>query len=309
MRGMEVKSDKMNPIVVNHLLDKAVATAARELLPWDGELDLGIAQRVCSQLDHLTKRKANFHDPVTPVLYSTWYQPGHVNLAIVVAHRMVRQWREFSLGGDEMRILDIGGGTLALPIAFDILQILGKLDINVRMLVIEPSREMEYCGRRIRHLFRTEVSSLRSRCETTAFFGTRLRFRGDSPFFFASMHSMYPDIERTFEECWSKRQPVYGLATINAAERTNLESLERYCLSEYDRTELNLKAFTLGGSMPMTLNYRRDLWKRVQSSDHELGAKFRGLLTNPDIPDWPEGMIVVKEYSRKPDDEDEDLPW
>ena len=178
-----MESDSLDPRVVNHLLDKAVATAARELLPCDSVLDESVAKRVVDQLEKMRSRKANFHDPLTPVLYSTWYQLGHVNLAIRIAQRMVQRWKELSLKEDEIRIVDIGSGTLVLPIAFDILRITGNLDINVRMLSIESSREMEYCGRRIRALLGSEVSWLRSLGDTTASFGIHLGVREDSPFF------------------------------------------------------------------------------------------------------------------------------
>lgn len=120
---------------------------------------------------------------------------------------------------------------------------------------------------------------------------------------------MYPGIDKTFEVCLSKLRPVYGLATINATERVALQDLERKCFDAYDSEEINVNPFKLGGGMPMTLGYRKDLWERIQSTNHELGGKFRGLLTNTNIPEWPEGVMVVKEYSRKPEDEGDGLPW
>ncbi len=299
----------LNPKVVNQLLDKAVATAARELLPCDGELDLDVAHVVVNQLEQLRARTASFHHPVIPVLYSTWFQLGHVNLGLVIAERMVRRWRVLCSGEDEMRVLDIGSGTLALPIAFDILRLTGKLDINVRILVIEPSREMEYCGRRVRHLLRNEVPWFRSLCDTTASFGTHINVRKNGPCFFASIHSMYPDIEKTFNAYFSQLQPVYGIATVNATERTALEKLENKSLPEYDSEAVNIERSTLGGRMPLTLRYRRDLWECVNSVNSALGGQVEGLMTNVNIPDWPDGTLVVKEYSLKPEKDGKDFPW
>lgn len=304
-----MESDSLDPRVVNHLLDKAVATAARELLPCDSVLDESVAKRVVDQLEKLRKRKANFLDPLTPVLYSTWFQLGHVNLAVAIARLMMRQWRELAPGEHEMRVLDIGAGTLALPIAFDILRLTGKLDINVRMISIEKSREMEYCGRRIRQLFRNEVSWFRAPCDTTVFYGDRLDFRVDKTRFFASMHSMYPGIDRTFKTCLSRSVPIYGLVTLNAMERETFESLERDCLSGFAQDEVSIERHSVGGSMPLTFIYRRCLWEQIRSKNAQLGEQVRGLLTNSNIPVWPEGVIVVKEYSRKPEDEGEDCLW
>ena len=168
---------------------------------------------------------------------------------------------------------------------------------------------MEYCGRRVRYLFRNAVSWFRSRCDTTVYYGDRLRFRADSPFFFGSMHSMYPGIDQTFKACMSGHQPVYGLATLNSKERDHIESLERECLTGYEPNEVNFSASTLGGGMPMTFHYRSSLWERIQSANSELGQQAKGLLTNDNIPDWPDGKLIIKEYSRKPEAGGADLPW
>ena len=202
---------RLEPIFVNHALDRAVATAANELLPCNGAVNSDIANRLTDQLERLANLAAgaqpNYNDRITAVLYGTWFQLGHVNLAIGVARLMIQRWKGQTDAGDYLRVLDIGSGTLALPIAFDVLRSIGELDINVRIFAIEQSREMEYFGRRVRHLLGNMLPWIRGNHEVSVVYGILAKGSSASPHYFSMMHTMYPGSKGTVH-------PKYYIATL-----------------------------------------------------------------------------------------------
>lgn len=299
-------------VAINLALDQAVSQAAREMLSYGDDLDQDTAARACVQLDKLARLRSgerpDYSDRVTPPLYSTWFQLGHVNLAVCVAAKIIEHSRLAKPVASAIGVVDIGSGTFALPIAFDILRLMGKLDTEVTIISVEKSREMEYCGRRIWELFREQT---RVTIEGPAP-SVRVVYRPD-PFFdgakyFCVMHAAYPGIGDALKLHVAASQPSYGIATINANRRSRdvLDRLERDYLGGFTPKEVEFGDELLKHGMPMTLAYRKWLWERINTLTADRARNIKGLIREP--PKWPLS-VEAREYALLVPAEDDNLPW
>lgn len=290
---------------INLALDQAVSHAAREMLPCGPGLDEETAIKVCSQLGLLAKlwsgEQPDYGDRVTPPLYSTWYQLGHVNLAICVATKIVEYSRLATPNAAAIGVIDFGTGTFALPIAFDVLRMLGTLRSDVTIVPIEKSREMDYCGGRIWQLFREQTQSLK----VGSAFSVRVAYQLDPSFdgarCFSMMHSANPGIKDSLKRHVGEVEPSYGIATINSNQqsRARLDKLEQKCLSDFMRTKIELGGVLLEHGMPITMAYRKWLWMRINVLMTDRARSVQRLLQR-EIPSWPR-WIEAREYEK--------LPW
>lgn len=282
-------------VAINLALDQAVSQAAREMLSCGPDLDEGAAVKVCSQLDLLAQlrsgKQPDYCDRVTPPLYSTWFQLGHVNLAICVATKIVEHSRLETPKAAAIGVIDFGAGTFALPIAFEVLRILGKLRSDVAIVSIEKSREMDYFGGRIWQLFREQTKSI----NMGSAFAVRVAYQLDPSFVgakcFSMMHSAFPGIKDALKRLVNEVAPSYGIATINAnrKSRARLDKLEQDCLSDFMPTKIELGGPLLEHGMPITMAYRKWLWKRIDTLTVDRARSVQGLLQK-EIPSWPSGI-------------------
>lgn len=292
-------------VAINLALDLAVSQAAREILSCGPDLDEETAVKACTQLDLLAKlwsgKQPDYSDRVTPPLYSTWFQLGHVNLAICVANRMIEHSRLTTPNAAAIGVVDFGSGTFALPIAFEVLRALGELHADVTIVSIEKSREMDYTGGRIWQLFREQTQSI----SLGSSYSVRVMYQLDPSFngekYFTLMHAAHPGIKDVLKRRVDEVKPTYGIATINANEqsRTKLDKLEQDCLSEYIATKIEFEGIRLEHGMPMTMAYRKWLWTRINTLTADRARSVQALMQQ-EIPCWPK-RIEAKEYN--------DLPW
>ena len=287
-------------VAINLALDLAVSQAAREMLSCGPDLDEETAVKACAQLGLLAKlrsgKQPDYGDRVTPPLYSTWFQLGHVNLAVCVANKMVEHSMRTTPNANAIGVFDFGSGTFALPIAFEVLRVLGKLHSDVTIVSIEKSREMDYCGGRIWQLFREQTQSI----NLGSSFSVRVVYQLDPSFdgakCFSMMHAAYPSIKDALKRHVDEVAPSYGIATINAnrQSRAKLDKLEQDCLREFIPKKIELGGIRLEHGMPMTMAYREWLWKRINTLTADRARSIQWLMQQ-EIPLWPK-WIEAREY-------------
>ena len=302
----------LEPIFLNHCLDRAVTATAYEMLPFHNGLRPELAKRVCAQVEELANlasgSQPDYNDPVTTVLYSTWYQLGQVNLAIGIARRLINNWEDRFGASDPIKILDIGSGTFALPIAFDTLRGIGDLTRNVTIHAIEKSREMEYCGRRIMQEYRRRWPTDPDYPEVSLVFGERPDDEFKRECFFTIVHALYPGIEATVGRFVNALAPPFGVCTANYRKTDQLEQLGAECFRNYKPDDFELPEPMLKYGMPLTLSFRQWLLRWVFHVDPSLGQRVSPLLGNRNLTTLPKAPIV-KTYSRLQNDDGEGLPW
>ena len=289
-------------LAINQALDVAVAQVAEELLPCDTGIGKRRAETICEQLDLLAKLGKGQGEPdygnrATPVLYSTWYQLSHINLGIAVARKMMKEWKGLGRQTELIRIVDIGSGTHALPIAFDILDYLNELKANVVIYYVEPSREMDYCGRRIRQVFSESRTLPPNRHRVLVLNHDRFNPRRGGSCFFSMMHSIVPSIDRTVSDILSAFEPVYGIATANKIRKKQFEEFQNQALNDFNPEKVELGEATLKLGMPCTRAYRKWLWNRISTAEPNPPPGIEQLLTN-EI--WVEdSSFIASAYRRR----------
>lgn len=99
-----------------------------------------------------------------PLLYSTWYQPSHVNLAYSMIDAMVKKrgWDGALTKSGKLHVVDFGCGTLAMQFgvalaAADALRRKERVD-SIRVDLIDSSRGMIDMGCKIWDQFKQEVN-------------------------------------------------------------------------------------------------------------------------------------------------------
>lgn len=127
-----------------------------------------IAKAVQKALLELRKLWGNkmpcYNDDWVPLLYSTWYQPSHVNLAYSMIDAMVKKrgWDGALTKSGKLHVVDFGCGTLAMQFgvalaAADALRRKERVD-SIRVDLIDSSRGMIDMGCKIWDQFKQEVN-------------------------------------------------------------------------------------------------------------------------------------------------------
>ena len=127
-----------------------------------------IAKAVQKALLELRKLWVNkmpcYNDDWVPLLYSTWYQPSHVNLAYSMIDAMVKKrgWDGALTKSGKLHVVDFGCGTLAMQFgvalaAADALRRKERVD-SIRVDLIDSSRGMIDMGCKIWDQFKQEVN-------------------------------------------------------------------------------------------------------------------------------------------------------
>lgn len=285
-------------------LDHAVAAACRELLPSGKCADLQVAQCLEKQLHELAKLgkggKPNWDLRETAVLYSSFYQLGHVRLARAVAWRVIAAWEESAPSGTPLHIVDFGAGTLVLPIAFEMLHALGRLPVPVVAHVVEQGEAMWRHGLRILELMITNLGfkSCDLRFKLTTPGGRSWPERTDA---LVLMHAFYED--GTGRDNWIRRhvsdwQPNLVVLTFNKSARLHITEFEKHCLNDFGQMlEIETTNPPLGdlAGMPQTQEYRNEIW--VSGEEHFSVPSTKQKLTKQ-APHWPSNP-VIREYRRR----------
>ena len=289
-------------LAINQALDVAVAQVAEELLPCGTRIGKRQAKTICKQLGLLAQLGKGQGEPdygnrATPVLYSTWYQLSHINLGIAVAGEMMKEWKRLEPQPKVIGIVDIGSGTHALPIAFDILDYLNELKVDVVIYYVEPSREMDYCGRRIRQVFSESRILPPNRHQVVVLNHDPTSPRRGVSWFFSMMHSIVPGIDRTVSDILSAFEPVYGIATANKIRKKQFKEFQNQALNDFNPETVELGGATLEFGMPCTRAYRKWLWNRISTAEPSPPPGIEQLLTN-EI--WVEdSSFIASAYRRR----------
>lgn len=282
-------------------LDSAVAAACEELLPPEECADRSVAVRLENGLRGLrglaSGESPDWRSRETAVLYSSWYQLGHVNLAYNVALALVENWAERLPGQKTLHVVDFGAGTLALPVAFELLRSRKKLSGNVVLHLIESSEVMLKHGQRI---FANLRSGLVTETSTTAL---KVIGPGTVPVdesAFCLMHAVYSDnedLKHSLSSFVSRCRPFYGVATCYCKKLDLLMDLEGHCLSQgFECTDVPLKPIPHIRRTPLrkTQQYRAKLYKSGMNHFNDPG-RVETLLTR-DVPLWPWDP-AIREYA------------
>lgn len=284
-------------------IDSAVADACEELLPPEDCAEPSVAVRLESGLRGLRKLASggapDWRTRETAVLYSSWYQLGHVNLAYNVARVLVEKWAERLPNEKTLHVVDFGAGTSALPMAFELLRARASLPCDVVVHLVEPSKVLLEHGNRIFENLRENLGVFGGSPSLSITHPNGRRGVPTGNGTFCLMHAVYPDDEdmkHRVDRFVSRCAPVYGIATCNRRKMNVLtefessllvgnfscNSVDLSCVPDVDRTEYR-----------KTLQYRRLLF---QCGRKHFGDQSRvGQLLTRDVPLWP-WEPTVREY-------------
>ena len=285
-------------------LDSAVAAACEELLPPEECANPSVAVRLENGLQSL-RRLASGGSPdwqsrETAVLYSSWYQLGHVNLAYNVARVLVEQWTDCQPNEETLHIVDFGAGTSALPIAFELLGAREPLPGKVVLHLVERSRVVLEHGNRIFEKLRDELETGNDTASLTVTHPNGKRAVPRLKSMFCLMHSVYPgdeDMKRRVKGFVSRCSPFYGIATCNQRKVDVLSEFEGLLLaSSFKCNDVKLSCVpdVQRTEFQKTQRYRNNLLKfGINHFSNPTDA--RRLLTR-DVPLWP-WQPTVREYA------------
>ena len=287
-------------------LDSAVASAREELLPPKDCADPKVAAQLERELKELCKLASgglpDWGSRETAVLYSSWYQLGHVNLAYNVAGFLLAKWSIRNSRDKVLHVVDFGAGTFALPVAFELLRAREQLPGDIVLHLIEASAVMLEHGQRI---FQNLRDCLGSKASTTshAFTGHgEVVTVPEGKSAFCLMHAVYQendDLKHRLSRFISRRRPFYGVATCYCKKLHLLKDVEAHCLSEgFECTDVLLKDIPDVCRTPLrkTQQYRKALlhYGKEHFRDRH---RVEQLLTR-EVPLWPWGP-AMREYVSK----------
>ena len=182
--------DKKKLAAVTRALDKAVVTVAKSELDRlaSKSSDLQFVQGIYKTLDSfraLSTGAMPEYDDWDALLYSTWYQPGHINLAYSAIQKVPEILNPLKTGNGQLYVNDFGCGELAMQFAL----VLAASDTLEKrkpypQLIInssDPCRAMTDIGWKIWRTFFREIGNLKEYPELHALRQVRHKLRFDYP--------------------------------------------------------------------------------------------------------------------------------
>ena len=284
-------------------LDSAVATACETLLPPEGCANPSVAVRLESELQGLRRlASGGSHDwqsRETAVLYSSWYQLGHVNLAYNIARVLVERWADRLPGEKTLHIVDIGAGTSALPIAFELLRSRYTLPGELVLHLVDSSKVMLEHGLKIFDNLRDYLGGIASARSLLVTVPGDVRTVPTGKSAFCLLHAVYPDnedLKHRLSGFVSRSRPFCGVATCYCKKLDILKDVEAQCLTDgFECTDIPLKAMPYVNRTPLrrTQQYRKRLFQCGREHFRDR-AQVERLLTR-DVPLWP-WEPAIREY-------------
>ncbi len=182
--------DKKKLAAVTRALDKAVVTVAKSELDRlaSKSSDLQFVQGIYKTLDSfraLSTGAMPEYDDWDALLYSTWYQPGHINLAYSAIQKVPEILNPLKTGNGQLYVNDFGCGELAMQFAL----VLAASDTLEKrkpypQLIInssDPCRAMTDIGWKIWRTFFREIGNLKEYPELHALRQVCHKLRFDYP--------------------------------------------------------------------------------------------------------------------------------
>ena len=163
--------DKRTLKLVTSALDIAIVTAANEQLVTlkkessNQDITEGIRNSLRA-FQKLTNGGMPHYNEWDALLYSTWYQPGHINMAYSLIQSIPFNVNPFAESGRELYVNDFGCGELAMQLAL-VLGAARSLESGrkyPRFIInsTDPSRSMTDLGWKIWRYFKDEIGDLKA---------------------------------------------------------------------------------------------------------------------------------------------------
>ena len=241
-------------------LDKAIAkaakTEAKRLMELEDDKDTakGI-ETALRDLEGLQKGAIpNYDNKWLPLLYSTWYQASHTNLAysMIKAMAMRRDPEETILTHNgKLHVVDFGCGTLAMQLgvalaAADALQ-QGQPLTSIKIDLIDSSQKMIDFGLKIWRQFKKEVErneQLASLSEACDLIHTKTLATGENPAIYrrysrwvSAMHVVYndnrEDVKKGLHKLYNVMMPHVGFITYHSSSYDLAKSISPFKIKKY----------------------------------------------------------------------------
>ena len=296
-KGMSDRSEYQESVA--KALDMAIAKAAKaELCRLSAKLNedkVEIARAVENALRGLAGlqggNQPRYNDEWLALLYSTWYQPSHINLAYSMIKAMVKQRRDpegavLSPTG-KLHVVDFGCGTLAMQFgvalaAADALQ-QGQTLTSIKIDLIDSSQPMIDFGLKIWRQFEKEVErneQLAKLSETCDLIRTKTLAIEENPKFYrrysrwiSAMHVVYcdnkDDVKKELHRLSKETDPHVGFFTYHYRSSFLVKSVSPFTLKKYKNFKTE-DPFLLTESLSST--YSSKIWRvRYDLYDHISG--------------------------------------
>ena len=326
-KGMSDRSEYQESIA--KALDKAIAKVAKaEFCRLAAKLNgdkVEIARAVENALRGLAGlqggNQPHYDDEWLALLYSTWYQPSHINLAYSMIKAMAKQrdpeGAVLSPTG-KLHVVDFGCGTLAMQFgvalaAADALQ-QGQRLTAIRIDLIDSSRAMIGMGLNIGNEFREEIGKyqqlgkLSKACELihlkiqTGDEGPTIQQGWDS--WLSAVHVVYADnkdkVKIELERLSSKTNPDVGFVTSHYSSLHRVKFISPFGADKCNSSTSDVQQQFIHSSGPSalslwsTLGWRRNLYGRVEQYVDDDGFVEDYLSGNRYIPwKWAHAAILI----------------
>ena len=232
----------------------------------------------------------NYDDEWLALLYSTWYQPSHINLAYSMIKAMAKQRDPegaILAPTGKLHVVDFGCGTLAMQFgvtlaAADALQ-QGQTLTSIKIDLIDSSQPMIDFGLKIWRQFEKEVErneQLARLSETCDLIRTKTLAIEENPKFYrrysrwiSAMHVVYcdnkDDVKKELHRLSKEMDPHVGFFTYHYRSSFLVKSVSPFTLKKYKNFKTE-DPFLLTESLSNT--YSSKIWRvRYDLYDHISG--------------------------------------
>lgn len=320
--------------VVTQALDKAIEKVIRDEITslFNKMTDQEKTFAVCGALKELDDLAYGFHprysNPMTALLYISWYQPKQINLIYAAIKQTLNLRKDDSLvldNGGRLNIADFGCGALAtqFAVAFAIADALERNESIsvVRIKSYDTSKPMIELGKKIWRRFQLEVSrepslnllseamgKIKSRSSTakTIFIGGN--DAGDN--WLSAIHTVYDDnwdpVKNQLAEITKDKNPDIGIITSFASKRQLVDVASPFGDRMRGRISDASPNFAFLSILPELTSLRRSIRKQLHEIVADTGIPLPTDRRGQDITwfldtsvDWQFRPVVCQTYIKQ----------
>ncbi len=283
----------MNQEAVAKALDSAIAKAAEvercRLIEnsTEAEVAKGIENSLCSLSRLQSNKMPDYRDKWLPVLYSTWYQPSHINLTYSMIKAMMGQRDSSNLilnKEGKLCVVDFGCGALAMQfgVALAVADALdrGETIKSVRIVSTDDSQRMVDMGNEIWRHFNKEIqkdsqlATLAQACgtiipdtPTNSVAYRSFAAQHDEDVWLSAIHVAYESNEEKVKydlSLWKKKtDPSAGFITSYVANNALLKSISPFENNRYRFADVDVHPQITMSHPPEIDRWRRKLYSKI----------------------------------------------
>ncbi len=280
---------------VTRALDRAIAKVAKERFE---ELSEGLSHeqiarkvlRALRSLEALRRGKMPEYNDWDALLYSTWYQPGHINLAYTLARKIPKDMNPLETGKGGLRVVDFGCGGLAMQFGLA----LAAADTFRDHQVIAPvtvlsediSESMKSIGWRVWHAFvhktrrNKRLDALRDVCHEMRFDDQE---SSANVRWLTALHVAYKEnaveVKNALDNLVVNESPHIVLVTTHEGSARHAFSPDPNGYSD-NSDGLFGTTFALQGEFEMTTRFRANLYDIISNGSRLLSPRDNSFVRN-----------------------------